>query len=94
VHESSKSWPSDVVPGGEPWRQGEQRKKIAARAVIGGRPRTETEGRDGKEGRRHREVPKATAEGKPLKDKAHGRYGMKQGREGMSGAKRQEVEKT
>jgi hypothetical protein len=55
---------------------------------------TETEGRNGKEGTRHREVLKATGKGKPLKGKAQGRYGMKQGRKGMSGAKRQEVEKT
>jgi hypothetical protein len=46
------------------------------------------------EGKRHREVSKATGEGKPLEGKAHGRYGMKQGRKGMSGVTRQEVEKT
>jgi hypothetical protein len=49
--------------------------------------------RNGKKGRCRREAGSAENEGKPLKGEAQGCYGMKQGRKGMSGTTRQEVEK-
>ena len=50
--------------------------------------------RDGEGGNGHREVSVATGQGKTLKAKAQGRYGMKQGRKWIGGTRRQEVEKT